>query len=144
MVKAAEREFGVASRTAREYVRAAYERIRAAREETKPFDFDRMVSIKLTVLENAMADRDRAILLLEEHGSAGMEPGDQAKIMGVAVRAMAVANGASDQLTKMHGGYAPERVEHSGELSVAALTPAEREARIKTLLAKRGGSAGGG
>jgi hypothetical protein len=56
----------------------------------------------------------------------------------VAVRAGSVVNAASDQITKMHGLYAPEKVEHSGAIGTPeSMTPAQREKRIQELLAKR-------
>jgi hypothetical protein len=134
VVRAAAREFGVTDRQAREYVRSAYERVRDLRKEVAPFDFDRMEAIKYQVIENALADRERALLCFGEVLS--IEASDRAKFLAVAVRAGQVVNAASDQLTRMHGLYT-DKVEHSGDLGAAALTPAEREARIKALLAKR-------
>lgn len=139
VVRNAAREFGVTDRQAREYVRAAYERIRELRKETAPFDFDRVMALKYQVAENALADRERALLGFED----AQEHMDKAKYLAVAVRAGTVVNGASDQIARMHGMYT-DKVEHSGDLGVAALTPAERESRIKALLAKRSSRADGG
>lgn len=41
------------------------------------------------------------------------------------------------QLAKIDGLNAPERVEHSGAVDVSAMTPAQQEARLRELEAKR-------
>jgi predicted transcriptional regulator len=135
IVRETARKYGITDRTAREYLRAAYEKIRELRKEGAEFDFDRVLALKFQVAENALADRLRA---LEEMDSPAVEPGDRAKFLAVAVRAGSVVNAASDQITKMHGLYAPEKVEHSGAIGrPESMTPAQREKRIQELLAKR-------
>jgi hypothetical protein len=90
-------------------------------------------SAPMATPELRRAARERVLMLLR----AAMA--DRAEVPG----AYAAARGALDMLNKIDAVYAPEKVEHSGAVSVESMTPAQRAERVAELLAKAGAKPNG-
>lgn len=112
----------VSDRQVRNYIARVEERWRQTAPTATPELRQQARERVLMLLRSAMADRSEV-------------PG-----------AYSAAKGALDMLNKIDGVYAPEKVEHSGSVDVATLTPAQRRARMAELMAKaaeRAGTDGG-
>jgi hypothetical protein len=125
VVRAVARKYAISYRAAREVVRKGWEEIRDRSRDAKPFSFERMEMVKLSQLEEAEEIRrlavdaalgkdapppggDPAVVYppKPEDEPGYVDPEIKARMLGVAVRAVAVKGHISTQLARLHGlGY---------------------------------------